>query len=159
MKRFSELIFLLLVLMATILMLFYPQAAYEGACRGLETWAVHLLPSLLPFFIAADLLLSMGFVRFLGVLLEPVMRPLFRLPGEAGFAVALGFTSGFPKDFAGLIIGDADRAVIALGEGRGDGGLQRRIHSDLYAGAHMAGVVEQFAQAIGEGGGEIQQCG
>ena len=24
------------------------------------------------------------------------MRPLFRLPGEAGFAVALGFTSGFP---------------------------------------------------------------
>lgn len=96
MKRFSELIFLLLVLMATMLMLFYPQAAYEGACRGLETWAVHLLPSLLPFFIAADLLLSMGFVRFLGVLLEPVMRPLFRLPGEAGFAVALGFTSGFP---------------------------------------------------------------
>lgn len=96
MKRFSALFFLLLVLLAAIMMLFYPQAAYEGACRGLETWTTHLLPSLLPFFIAADLLLSMGFVRFLGVLLEPVMRPLFRLPGEAGFAVALGFTSGFP---------------------------------------------------------------
>ena len=96
MKRFSELFFMLLVLIVTLLMLFYPEAAYEGACRGLSTWATHLLPSLLPFFIVADLLLSMGFVRFLGILLEPVMRPLFRLPGEAGFALALGFTSGFP---------------------------------------------------------------
>lgn len=96
MKRFSELFFLLLILAVTIMMLLYPQAAYQGACRGLETWTTHLLPSLLPFFMAADLLLSLGFVRFLGVLLEPVMRPLFRLPGEAGFAVALGFTSGFP---------------------------------------------------------------
>ena len=96
MKRLSELFFMLLVLIVTLLMLFYPEAAYEGACRGLSTWATHLLPSLLPFFIVADLLLSMGFVRFLGILLEPVMRPLFRLPGEAGFALALGFTSGFP---------------------------------------------------------------
>ncbi len=96
MKRFSELFFMLLVLSVTLLMLAHPQAAYEGACRGLSTWAVHLLPSLLPFFIASELLLSMGFVRFLGVLLEPVMRPVFRLPGEAGFALALGFTSGFP---------------------------------------------------------------
>ena len=77
-------------------MLLYPQAAYEGACRGLSTWSVHLLPSLLPFFIAADLLLSLGVVRFLGIILEPVMRPVFRLPGETGFALALGFTSGFP---------------------------------------------------------------
>lgn len=96
MKRFSELLFLLLLLFVTVLMLLEPQAAYQGACRGLDTWTTHLLPSLLPFFIVADLLLSVGFVRFLGVLLEPVMRPLFRLPGEAGFAVALGFTSGFP---------------------------------------------------------------
>ena len=96
MKRFSELFFLLLVLLTTLAMLHYPQAAYEGACRGLDTWMTHLLPSLLPFFIAANLLLSLGFVRFLGVLLEPLMRPVFRLPGEAGFALALGFTSGFP---------------------------------------------------------------
>lgn len=96
MKRFSALIFLLLILSTTIAMLFYPQAAYQGAYQGLQTWVVHLVPSLLPFFIVADLLLSLGFVRFLGVLLEPVMRPLFHLPGEAGFAVALGFTSGFP---------------------------------------------------------------
>lgn len=89
-------LFLLCIVFLTICMLCYPEAAYQGACRGIETWATHLLPSLLPFFIAANLLTTLGFVRFLGVLLEPIMRPLFRLPGEAGFALALGFTSGFP---------------------------------------------------------------
>lgn len=96
MKRFSALFLLGSILLLTVAMLCYPQAAYQGAYRGLETWVTHLLPALLPFFIVANLLLSLGFVRFLGVLLEPIMRPLFRLPGEAGFALALGFTSGFP---------------------------------------------------------------
>lgn len=92
----TAILFLLCILFLTICMLCYPQAAYQGACSGINTWATHLLPSLLPFFIAANLLTALGFVHFLGVLLEPVMRPLFRLPGEAGFALALGFTSGFP---------------------------------------------------------------
>lgn len=96
MKPFSTFVLLLFVLTATCLMLLYPQAVYDGARQGLTTWMTHLLPSLLPFFMAANLMLSLGFVHFLGVLLEPLMRPVFHLPGEAGFAVALGFTSGFP---------------------------------------------------------------
>lgn len=95
-KKHSVSLFLFCIICLTVCMLLYPEAAYQGACKGINTWAVHLLPSLLPFFIAANLLMSLGFVRFLGVLLEPVMRPIFRLPGEAGFALALGFTSGFP---------------------------------------------------------------
>ena len=90
------LLFLLCVLFLTCCMLCYPQETYQGACKGINIWAVHLLPSLLPFFIAANLLMALGFVQFLGALLEPLMRPIFRLPGEAGFALALGFTSGFP---------------------------------------------------------------
>ena len=91
-----KLLFLLAIVFMTICMLLFPEAAYQGASNGIRTWGVHLLPSLLPFFIVANLLFSLGFVRFLGVLLEPIMRPVFRLPGEAGFALALGFTSGFP---------------------------------------------------------------
>ena len=91
-----KLLFLLAIVFMTICMLLFPEAAYQGASNGIRTWVVHLLPALLPFFIVANLLFSLGFVRFLGVLLEPIMRPVFRLPGEAGFALALGFTSGFP---------------------------------------------------------------
>lgn len=85
-----------LMVLLTILMFLFPQATYDGARYGLETWAFTLVPSLLPFMIAADILIQLGVVNFLGVLLEPLMRPLFRLPGSAGFVVAMGFTSGFP---------------------------------------------------------------
>lgn len=95
-ENINLLFFLVGILFLTICMLCYPEATYQGACKGIETWTTHLLPSLLPFFIVANLLTALGFVRFLGILLEPVMRPLFRLPGEAGFALALGFTTGFP---------------------------------------------------------------
>src|SRR5690606_662226 len=47
-------------------------------------------------FIVAELLIKIRFVNFLGILLEPVMRPLFRLPGCSSLVVVMGFTSGFP---------------------------------------------------------------
>lgn len=77
-------------------LLIWPAEAFQGACYGIRLWAAVLLPSLLPFFILAEILFSIGFVKLLGVLLEPLMRPLFNLPGAASFAVVMGFTSGFP---------------------------------------------------------------
>lgn len=77
-------------------MLFWPQDTYQGARYGLELWATVLVPSLFPFFIIAELILNLGIVHMLGILLEPVMRPLFNLPGSTSFVVAMGFTSGFP---------------------------------------------------------------
>jgi sporulation integral membrane protein YlbJ len=77
-------------------MLIWPEQTYQGARYGLELWATVLVPSLLPFFIITEVLLNLGVVNMLGVLLEPIMRPLFNLPGSASFVVAMGFTSGFP---------------------------------------------------------------
>ena len=59
-------------------------------------WATILVPSLLPFFIIAEIILNLGVVKALGVLFEPLMRPVFNLPGSASFVVVMGFTSGFP---------------------------------------------------------------
>jgi sporulation integral membrane protein YlbJ len=77
-------------------MILHPQSTFQGALYGLKTWALVLVPALLPFIIISDILVELGVVRLLGVLLEPLMRPLFKQPGEAGFVVAMGFTSGFP---------------------------------------------------------------
>jgi sporulation integral membrane protein YlbJ len=74
----------------------YPGIVFASARRGLLTWWEIVLPSLLPFFIVSELLMGLGFVSLLGALLEPVMRPLFKLPGSAGFVIAVGYTSGFP---------------------------------------------------------------
>lgn len=77
-------------------MLIWPEETYQGALAGLELWATILVPSLLPFFIIAEIVFNLGIVSMLGVLLEPLMRPLFNLPGSASFVLAMGFTSGFP---------------------------------------------------------------
>lgn len=42
------------------------------------------------------MLIGFGVVKFIGVLLEPLMRPLFRVPGVGGFVWAMGMASGFP---------------------------------------------------------------
>lgn len=77
-------------------MFVYPQEVLSSASGGLTLWWNFVLPALLPFFIISELLMAAGFVHFLGVLLESLMRPVFRLPGKAAFVVAMGYTSGFP---------------------------------------------------------------
>ncbi|MDK2888691.1 MAG: hypothetical protein PWP72_1569 [Thermoanaerobacter sp.] len=73
-----------------------PQTVFEGAIFGLGTWWNIVFPSLLPFFIVSELLMNFGVVHFMGVLLEPVMRPLFNVPGTGSFVLAIGYTSGYP---------------------------------------------------------------
>lgn len=74
----------------------FPATAVEASKDGLNTWWTIVFPSLLPFLILSEVLIGFGVVRFLGVLLEPVMRPLFKVPGVGGFVWAMGMVSGFP---------------------------------------------------------------
>jgi sporulation integral membrane protein YlbJ len=77
-------------------MIAYPKESFEASLRGLNMWWEIVFPSLLPFFIISEMLIGFGVVKFIGVLLEPLMRPLFRVPGVGGFVWAMGMASGFP---------------------------------------------------------------
>lgn len=83
-------------LIFVVSMVSYPRIVFDGAALGMKTWWNIVFPSLLPFFIASELLMSFGFVHFMGELLDPVMRPLFNVPGSGSFVMAVGFTSGYP---------------------------------------------------------------
>nr|WP_186438413.1 nucleoside recognition domain-containing protein [Cohnella terricola] len=72
------------------------QSALNASLRGVAVWWEVLFPALFPFFVLSELLLGFGIVHFAGTLLDPFMRPLFRLPGVGGFIVAMGFVSGYP---------------------------------------------------------------
>lgn len=85
-----------LVFLLAGMIFIFPEVAFQASLDGLKLWFEIVLPTLLPFFILAELLMGLGVVHFLGSLLEPVMRPLFRLPGAAGFAVAMGMIAGYP---------------------------------------------------------------
>ncbi|NLP37230.1 MAG: sporulation integral membrane protein YlbJ [Firmicutes bacterium] len=80
----------------TVSMVFFPEEAFGAAVKGLEIWWHVVFPALLPFFIGSELLMGLGVVHGLGVLLEPLMRPLFRVPGEGSFVMAMGLASGYP---------------------------------------------------------------
>lgn len=77
-------------------LIFFPKESLDASKRGLEMWWQVVFPSLLPFFIVSELLIGYGVVRFVGLLLEPFMRPLFKVPGVGGFVWAMGMASGFP---------------------------------------------------------------
>lgn len=74
----------------------FPKEAVTASKKGLEMWWEIVFPSLLPFFIICEILICFGVVGFLGVILEPFMRPLFKVPGVGGFVWAMGMASGFP---------------------------------------------------------------
>ncbi|MDR2939698.1 MAG: sporulation integral membrane protein YlbJ, partial [Clostridiales bacterium] len=79
-----------------ILLVFYPIEILSAARNAVALWFNNVLPTLLPFLIGANILMGLGFVNFLGTILEPVMYPLFGVPGIGGFALACGMASGYP---------------------------------------------------------------
>lgn len=79
-----------------VTMIINPQEIFSASLYGLKIWWDIVFPSLLPFFIFANLFMGLGAVKILGALVEPLMRPLFNLPGESALVVAIGYTSGFP---------------------------------------------------------------
>ncbi len=85
-----------IVTIMAIALVIFPQESFEASKSGLHMWWQIVFPSLLPFLILSELLISFGVVSFLGVILEPLMRPFFRVPGVGGFVWAMGLASGFP---------------------------------------------------------------
>lgn len=84
-------------LLLTFLLIKYPDQSFEASLRGLHIWWEIVFPSLLPFFITAEILIGFGVVTFIGTLFEPIMRPIFNVPGVGSFAWIMGMASGYPS--------------------------------------------------------------
>ena len=80
----------------TICLVVFSKNNLAAAKEGLMLWANNVVPSLLPFFIATELLSYTNVVNKLGKLLNPIMRPIFRVPGIGSYALLMGIISGYP---------------------------------------------------------------
>lgn len=80
----------------TICLIIFSKTNLTATKSGLELWATSVLPSLLPFFIAVELLKYTDIIKILGKLFNPIMRPIFNVPGAASFALIMGIISGYP---------------------------------------------------------------
>lgn len=96
-SKWNTLFAALFIVTLTFLVILHPKAALDASKQGLAMWWEIVFPSLLPFFIISELLIAFGVVQFIGVILEPIMRPIFRVPGVGGFVFAMGMASGFPS--------------------------------------------------------------
>lgn len=77
-------------------LIIYPQQTYQASWEGLIVWWNIVLPASLPFFIGSQVLIGLGVVHFLSIILAPLMRPLFNVPGAGAFALTMGLSSGNP---------------------------------------------------------------
>lgn len=92
----STLFFIAIVIFTVVGIIIFPQEVFNASKKGLLLWFNTVFPSLFPFMVGTYLLIELGVVRFIGILFEPIMRPLFNVPGVGAFAWVMGLTSGYP---------------------------------------------------------------
>jgi sporulation integral membrane protein YlbJ len=92
----GKFIFLAAICFILISFIMFPQKGLDAALQGIHIWWDVLFPALFPFFVISEMLLGFGLVHFFGALLDPMMRPVFRIPGSGGFVMAMGFAAGYP---------------------------------------------------------------
>jgi sporulation integral membrane protein YlbJ len=95
-KQLRDLLLCAALLLATAALVAVPSEAIAGAKEGLTLCGNVIAPSLFPFFVLSSLVVDLGLAAYLGRALEQVMRPLFRVGGSCGVAVAMGFVGGYP---------------------------------------------------------------
>src|SRR5699024_7505575 len=78
-------------------LIIFPDQAFEASILGFNMWLEIVFPSLLPFFITAEILIGFGVVKFIGVIFKPIMRAIFNVAVEGYFAWIMGMVSGYPS--------------------------------------------------------------
>lgn len=82
--------------MLVVSIILFPQQTFDASLQSLTIWWTIVFPALLPFLIIAEMMLAYGLFHFIGTLLEPLMKRVFRLPGASGPVLAIGLTIGYP---------------------------------------------------------------
>ena len=101
-KRFPFIILLknnlitFLILFFLIFLLLFSNNNIQAAKEGINLWINCIIPSLLPFLIATELLSYTNFTYKLSTILNPIMKPIFNVSGIGAYILILGFISGYP---------------------------------------------------------------
>ncbi len=95
-NKFIYIISGLLAVAGCFLMVFFPEMALESANKGINLWAEAVLPSLLPFFICANFMISLGIPSLIGRFFESLFQKIFGVPGSSAFVFIISISSGYP---------------------------------------------------------------
>lgn len=87
--------FPILFLCFTFSLLLFSKNNLLAVKTGLTLWATSVVPSLFPFFVSTELLMSTNIISQLGIFLKKFMK-IFNIRGEGSFAFIMGMISGYP---------------------------------------------------------------
>ena len=86
----------ILFLCFTICLILFSKSNITAVKNSLSIWVNNVIPSLLPFFIATELLNHTNIPNIIGNFFHKIMRPLFNVPGVGAYALLMGIVSGYP---------------------------------------------------------------
>ena len=94
--KLKEYFFPFIIISFTICLILFPTSNIKAARQGIDLFITGILPSLFPFFIAADLLSYTKIIQIMSQKLNKYMHPLFNVPGIGAFPLIMGIISGYP---------------------------------------------------------------
>lgn len=92
-RRLSIIIMLFLFL---VLLTIYPEVSIHSAKDGINLWIFVVMPSLFPFFIVSDLLISLRIPENIARLFTPIAKILFNTSGYGAYVFIMSIFSGYP---------------------------------------------------------------
>ena len=84
--KLKKLLILSIAFLFAALLVANPELSVEACKNALFVCANTIIPSMFPFFVCSGLLISLGFAKYISKYLNPVMQPLFHVPGSGALA-------------------------------------------------------------------------
>lgn len=91
-----QVIFTIILFVLFFFFISAPDVAFEASQKAILLWANTVVPSMLPFLILNGLLSRIGGIAFIGKIFRHPAEKLLKLPGEAAFVLASGYSTGVP---------------------------------------------------------------
>lgn len=86
----------LIVIILIIGIVIFPNDSILAAKNGINIWVNILIPSLLPFIIGANLIVSIKVVDIIGALINPITQFIFNVSGKSALVFVISAISGYP---------------------------------------------------------------
>ena len=96
MKKYSNLIVVIVSFIVFILILFNKELVSSTIINSFYIWFNTLVPSMLPMFILSDILINYNFIMFIPNKITIFISKLFNISKEAVLVVFISLISGFP---------------------------------------------------------------
>lgn len=89
-------IYSIITLIFLVFLFILPYDSINGAKKGLLLWFNIVLPTLLPFIIVSNIIVSLHLTSFFSTVLYPIFRVIFKISKDGCYPIVIGLLSGYP---------------------------------------------------------------